>query len=94
LAFSLQANRPGALLAALACFASEGLNMSRIESRPSKRSMGEYIFFVDLDLSQGMAPLDRAMAALTPHCEQLVLLGVYPLTILNPPEDNISAATN
>jgi prephenate dehydratase len=94
LAFSLQANRPGALLAALACFASEGLNMSRIESRPSKRSMGEYIFFVDLDLSQGMAPLDRAMAALRPHCEQLVLFGVYPLTILNPPEDNNNASNN
>ena len=94
LAFSLQANRPGALLAALTCFASEGLNMSRIESRPSKRSMGEYIFFVDLDLSQGVEPLDRAMAALKPHCEQLVLFGVYPLTILNPQEDNINAANN
>jgi prephenate dehydratase len=94
LAFSLQANRPGALLAALTCFASEGLNMSRIESRPSKRSMGEYIFFVDLDLSQGVEPLDRAMAALKPHCEQLVLFGVYPLTVLNQPEDNNNAANN
>jgi prephenate dehydratase len=56
--------------------------------------MGEYIFFVDLDLSQGMAPLDRAMAALRPHCEQLILFGVYPLTILNPPEDNNNAANN
>jgi prephenate dehydratase len=94
LAFSLQANRPGALLEALGCFASEGLNMSRIESRPSKRSMGEYIFFVDLDLTQGMAPLDRALAALRPHCEQLVLFGVYPLTVLNPPEESNNAANN
>jgi prephenate dehydratase len=56
--------------------------------------MGEYIFFVDLDLSQGTAPLDRAMDALRPHCEQLILFGVYPLTILNPPEDNNNAANN
>jgi prephenate dehydratase len=51
LAFSLHANRPGALLEALACFARFGLNMSRIESRPSKREMGEYLFFVDLELA-------------------------------------------
>lgn len=50
LAFSLHANRPGALLEALACFARLGLNMSRIESRPSKRELGEYLFFVDLEL--------------------------------------------
>jgi prephenate dehydratase len=50
LAFSLHSNQPGALLEALGCFARRGLNMSRIESRPSKREMGEYIFFVDLDL--------------------------------------------
>jgi prephenate dehydratase len=88
LAFSLKANSPGALLEALGCFATEGLNMSRIESRPSKRSMGEYIFFVDLDLTQGMPPLDRAMAALKPQCEQLVLFGVYPLAVVDPPEES------
>ena len=57
LAFSLHANRPGALLEALACFAGLGLNMSRIESRPSKRELGEYLFFVDLELA---APDDLA----------------------------------
>jgi prephenate dehydratase len=49
--------------------------------------MGEYIFFVDVDLTQGMPPLERAMGALTPHCERLVLLGVYPLAVVNPPEE-------
>jgi prephenate dehydratase len=93
LAFSLQGNRPGALLDALGCFAKEGLNMSRIESRPSKRSMGEYIFFVDLDLTQGMPPLDRAMNRLRPHCEQLILFGAYPLSVFNQPED-INTAKN
>jgi prephenate dehydratase len=82
LAFSLQANQPGALLKALGCFASQGLNMSRIESRPSKRELGEYIFFVDLELSAGSQPLERALTALRPLCEHLALFGAYPLTNL------------
>ena len=61
--------------------------MSRIESRPSKRSMGEYIFFVDVDLMQGMSSLDRAMDTLRPHCEQLILFGAYPLAIINQQEE-------
>jgi prephenate dehydratase len=82
LAFSLQANRPGALLEALSCFSRHGLNMTRIESRPSKRELGEYIFFVDLELATGSAPLDLALAELTPLCEHLILFGSYPLTNL------------
>ena len=80
LAFSLQANRPGALLEALACFGHRALNMSRIESRPSKREMGEYIFFVDLELPQGPEPLQQALAELQPLCEHLAVFGAYPLT--------------
>jgi prephenate dehydratase len=80
LAFSLRANQPGALLQALACFAHRSLNMSRIESRPSKREMGEYIFFVDLDLPEGQAPLQQALEELQPLCEHLAVFGAYPLT--------------
>ncbi|MFM7653431.1 MAG: prephenate dehydratase [Vulcanococcus sp.] len=86
LAFSLQANRPGALLEALACFAHRALNMSRIESRPSKREMGEYIFFVDLELPQGKEPLLQALEELQPLCEHLAVFGAYPLTQLEESE--------
>jgi prephenate dehydratase len=82
LAFSLHANQPGALLEALTCFARRGLNMSRIESRPSKREMGEYLFFVDLELPQGSAGLEQVLADLRPMCEHLHLFGAYPLTTL------------
>jgi len=82
LAFSLHANRPGALLEALACFERRQLNMSHIESRPSKREMGEYIFFVDLELAAPAADA-QALAAvlddLSPLCEHLALFGAYPL---------------
>jgi len=82
LAFSLHANRPGALLEALGCFARRNLNMSHIESRPSKREMGEYIFFVDLELGGAAAAsaLREVMADLKPLCEHLALFGAYPLT--------------
>jgi prephenate dehydratase len=82
LAFSLHANQPGALLEALTCFARRGLNMSRIESRPSKREMGEYLFFVDLELPEGSAALEDVLADLQPLCEHLHLFGAYPLTNL------------
>ncbi|MDP5339602.1 MAG: prephenate dehydratase, partial [Nodularia sp. (in: cyanobacteria)] len=45
LAFSVPANLPGALLKPLQVFAQLGINLSRIESRPTKRSLGEYLFF-------------------------------------------------
>ncbi len=80
LAYSLHSNQPGALLEALACFARRGLNMSRIESRPSKREMGEYIFFVDLELSGGPELLEAALNDLRPLCEHLALFGAYPIT--------------
>ena len=92
LAFSLHSNQPGALLESLGCFARRGLNMSRIESRPSKREMGEYIFFVDLDLDLDLdaaagpagstGTLEEALGELRPLCEHLALFGTYPLTNL------------
>jgi prephenate dehydratase len=42
--------------------------------------MGEYIFFVDLELPEGHQPLQRALAELEPLCEHLALFGAYPLT--------------
>jgi prephenate dehydratase len=86
LAFSLLSNRPGALLQALGCFAEEGLNMSRIESRPSKRELGEYIFFVDLECGESAEALERALAKLRTLSEHLILFGAYPLTTISADE--------
>ena len=79
LAFSLHRNAPGALLEALASLARQNLNMSRIESRPSKRELGEYVFFVDVELpGDSQAVLDALVSDLTPLCEHLANLGAYP----------------
>ena len=86
LAFSLHRNAPGALLEALAAVADLGLNMSRIESRPSKRELGEYVFFLDVDLpSGGGALLQQLTERLAPLCEHLAQFGAYPSFEL--PED-------
>ena len=84
LAFSLHRNAPGALLEALACLAERGLNMSRIESRPSKRELGEYVFFVDVDLPPAPSTaLAGLIAQLQPLCEHLVHFGAYPSSDLS-----------
>ncbi len=78
LAFSLKANQPGSLLKALSYIADLGLNMSRIESRPSKRELGEYVFFIDLDLSSFESkPYNQLLIELEPLCEHLVHFGSY-----------------
>ena len=84
LAFSLHRNAPGALLEALACLAQRGLNMSRIESRPSKRELGEYVFFVDVDLPAAPSTaLADLIAQLQPPCEHLAHFGAYPSSDLS-----------
>ena len=77
-AFSLHANIPGALLAALECIAELGFNMSRIESRPSKRELGEYIFFVDIELQKNSENVKNKLnTLLEPLCEDIIYFGSY-----------------
>jgi prephenate dehydratase len=84
LAFSLHQNAPGALIEALQAIGDLGLNMSRIESRPSKRELGEYVFFVDVELpgQQTAALLERLTTSLQPLCEHLLHFGAYPSSVL------------
>lgn len=85
LAFSLHRNAPGALIEALQAIAGLGLNMSRIESRPSKRELGEYVFFVDVELpaSDADAVLTTLQTLLIPLCEHLADFGAYPSSEFN-----------
>ncbi|HAJ63478.1 MAG TPA: prephenate dehydratase, partial [Cyanobacteria bacterium UBA8543] len=77
LAFSLPANVPGALVNPLQVFASRGINMSRIESRPTKRSLGEYLFFIDLEADASQPSVQKALSELASHTEVLKILGSY-----------------
>jgi prephenate dehydratase len=71
-------NEPGTLLAVLRVFAAHGLNMSKLESRPSRERAWEYVFWVDLD-ADAEAPETRvALAELAAVTTTVRLLGSYP----------------
>lgn len=77
LAFSVGANVPGALVKPLQVFAQRGINLSRIESRPTKRSLGDYLFFIDLEADSSQAMVQSALAELTAYTEILKIFGSY-----------------
>lgn len=77
LACTLPANCPGGLVQALQIFAKRHINLSRIESRPTKRSMGEYLFFVDLEADARDALTQAALQDLQAHAETLKIFGSY-----------------
>jgi prephenate dehydratase len=79
LAFSLKRNMPGALVKPLFVFANRQINMSRIESRPTKRSLGEYIFFIDIEASMADPNLSEALQELRTVTEDLKILGSYAI---------------
>lgn len=79
LAFSVPANVPGALVKPLSCFANRGINLSRIESRPTKRSLGEYIFFIDLEADARETCVQSALEELATFTETLKIFGSYSI---------------
>lgn len=70
----------GALHRALAPFRKHRLNMTKIESRPSKRRAWEYFFFVDLDGHVKDKKVASAIDLLGQHCTFVKVLGSYPNT--------------
>ena len=79
LAFSMPTNQPGILLRMLQIIADRHINLSRIESRPTKRSMGEYVFFLDLEADIRQVETKAVIADLISHAEKLKLFGSYDL---------------
>ena len=71
-------HKVGALHQALAAFRRFKLNMTKIESRPSKRKAWEYYFFVDCEGHKDDRPVARAIAELQKHCNFVKVLGSYP----------------
>ena len=72
------AEAPGWLVRCLSEFASRGVNLTRIESRPRKQGLGRYMFFADLEGRASEGPVADALAALRAHVEHLRVLGSFP----------------
>lgn len=78
LGFSVR-DTPGALVKPLQVFADRHLNLSRIESRPTKRSLGEYVFFLDLEGDARSTALQSALEEVAPYAETLKVFGSYSI---------------
>ncbi len=78
-AFSLLSNKPGSLLRAINLISDFGFNMSKIESRPSKRELGEYIIYIDLEINKNnkIENFLELKKHIKPLCEHFVDFGSY-----------------
>jgi len=72
------ADKVGALHDALATLRTQKINMTKIESRPSKRRAWHYFFFVDLDGHAEDKKIEKAIARLEKQCAFVKILGSYP----------------
>lgn len=71
-------DEPGSLHRALAPFEKFRINMSKIESRPSKRRVWEYYFFVDIAGHCDTPEIIQVITQLENHCSFVKVLGSYP----------------
>lgn len=79
-------DRPGLLHQVLGEFALRGVNLSKIESRPTKRGLGEYCIVIDCEGHPRDARVAEALRSVHRHVGELKVLGAYPSTAGRPVE--------
>ena len=70
-------NVPGSLYRCLGCFAERKINLSRLESRPSRGVRWEYVFWADMDADPDSPDCAAALAALLREAVMVRVAGVY-----------------
>ena len=73
------AGESGWLVRCLSEFAFRGVNLTRIESRPRRERLGQYLFFVDLEGGTGDERVLAAIEGLRAHSDEVRVLGSYPV---------------
>ncbi len=73
-----QEDRPGLLYEILGIFAKRKINLTRIESRPSKQKLGEYIFFIDIEGHRKDKLIREALQELSDSIKIVKIFGSYP----------------
>jgi chorismate mutase / prephenate dehydratase len=78
-------HNPGSLVAALEVFKQNKLNLTWIESFPAKTPSPkqQYVFFVDFEGHFEEPKVKRTLTALEAHCDQLTVLGSFPIAMLS-----------
>jgi prephenate dehydratase len=73
-------DHPGALVNALQVFSNRQINLTRIESRPLRRGLGRYQFFLDIEGATDEQPLGEAIEELRTKAETVRVLGSWPIS--------------
>lgn len=74
-------DKPGALLEILQVFAERKINLTKLESRPTKRVLGEYCFFIDLEGHVENEVVADSLKTLESKVARLKSLGSYPRAV-------------
>jgi prephenate dehydratase len=77
-AFTTQHDRPGSLIEVLSELPKHGINLTKIESRPSRQELGVYVFLIDFQGHRLDPEVAEAIEAVTSHASYFRLLGSYP----------------
>lgn len=83
LVLRLKKDRPGGLYEILGEFAQQKINLTRIESRPSKEELGNYLFFIDCEAGHNHPGLHEILKRLTEKTSSLKHLGSYNNLTMN-----------
>lgn len=78
--FSIRKDKPGGLHDILSVFAVRNINLTKIESRPSKKALGDYFFFVDMEGHRKDKLITEALAEIKKMSSFFKFLGSYPKT--------------
>jgi prephenate dehydratase len=78
IAFAVDHDRPGTLIAALSALSERNLNMTHIQLRPSRQGLGLYVFLIDFQGHRTDAVVAEALQALETQTRSLRVLGSYP----------------
>jgi chorismate mutase/prephenate dehydratase len=75
-------NKPGAMIDLLEPLSRHGVSMTKLESRPSRQSLWDYVFFVDIEGHQADAKVQAALQELQARASFLKVLGSYPVAVI------------
>ena len=78
LGFSFDDDRPGLLFGVMGEFARRGINLAKVESRPTKQSLGRYVFLIDLDGHRDDPEVKEALDFAREQSSMLKIFGSYP----------------
>ena len=78
LCFSFSADQAGMLHSVLGCFAERDINLAKVESRPNKTGLGEYVFLLDIEGHREDSNVKRALEQMIDKVSFIKLFGSYP----------------